>query len=552
MENIRDWCVSRQLWWGHRIPAYYVVLPGDRAGSHDDPHYWVVARTPEAALRQAAERFALPAEQITLEQDPDVLDTWFSSALFPFSIFGWPEETEELRLFFPGTLLETGHDILFFWVARMVMMSHQLCGKPPFRDVFLHAIVRDAHGRKMSKSLGNVIDPVDIIQGISLDGLHQQLIQGNLDKAEFEIAKRGQQEDFPKGIPECGTDALRFALLAYVAQGRDINLDVNRVLGYRHFCNKLWNAVKFVKLRLGDGFVPHAHAQEVSMQAAMDRWILSRLAAAAEACERGFKEYDFPHYTTAIYNFWLYELCDVYLECTKPIFADGSDDAAREACRQALYTCAETGLRLLAPAMPLITEELWQRLPRRAADAAPSIHVSAFPDVEQHARWRDAVLDADVELVRDVVRALRTCRDQYLQPRDRPSAFVRALQPDREPVLARFASVLRTLANLHSVEILPTNAAAPAGAAMETVTGRCEVFVLVKGHVDVGLELRKLADKLARTEQSIAKLQKTMQIPDYETRVVERVRQDNAERLSTLQVDLANVHRAIATYEAMQ
>uniref|UniRef100_A0A8C2F5Y5 valine--tRNA ligase n=1 Tax=Cyprinus carpio TaxID=7962 RepID=A0A8C2F5Y5_CYPCA len=296
MDNIRDWCISRQLWWGHRIPAYFV--------SDVDGHYWVSGRSEEEAREKAAKRFNVTADKISLRQDEDVLDTWFSSGIFPFSIFGWP--TEDLRVFYPGTLLETGHDILFFWVARMVMMGLKLTGKLPFKEVYLHAVVRDAHGRKMSKSLGNVIDPLDVITGISLEGLHAQLIESNLDPLEIEKAKQGQKSDYPSGIPECGTDALRFALCAYTSQGRDINLDVNRILGYRHFCNKLWNAVKFAMRTLGEGFL--CGSESVS-----DRWILSRLSAAVALCDGGFQAYDFPTITTAIYSFWLYELCDVYL-----------------------------------------------------------------------------------------------------------------------------------------------------------------------------------------------------------------------------------------------
>ncbi|XP_039287270.1 valine--tRNA ligase [Nilaparvata lugens] len=247
MENIRDWCVSRQLWWGHRIPAYYVTIddPSVKAGTEIDNEYWVSGRSEQEAAEKAAKKFGVPVSKIKLKQDPDVLDTWFSSGLFPFSIFGWPEETEELKAFYPGTLLETGHDIIFFWVARMVFFGQRLLNKLPFKEIFLHPIVRDAHGRKMSKSLGNVIDPMDVIAGATLAHLHQQLADSNLDPAELERARQGQRKDYPAGIPECGTDALRFALCAYMTQGRDINLDILRVQGYRFFCNKLWNATKF-------------------------------------------------------------------------------------------------------------------------------------------------------------------------------------------------------------------------------------------------------------------------------------------------------------------
>uniref|UniRef100_A0A674BQJ9 valine--tRNA ligase n=1 Tax=Salmo trutta TaxID=8032 RepID=A0A674BQJ9_SALTR len=378
LDNIRDWCISRQLWWGHRIPAYFVTVndPSVKPGEDMDGHYWVSGRTEEEARDKAAKRFNVSTDKITLRQDEDVLDTWFSSGIFPFSIFGWPNETQDLSVFYPGSLLETGHDILFFWVARMVMMGLKLTGKLPFKEVYLHAVVRDAHGRKMSKSLGNVIDPLDVITGISLE-----LQDSNLDPVEVEKAKQGQKSDYPTGIPECGTDALRFALCAYTSQGRDINMDVNRILGYRHFCNKLWNAVKFAMRTLGDNFVP-SEKESVS-----DRWILSRLCSAVGQCNAGFQAYDFPAITTAIYNFWLYELCDVYLAVV---------------CRQTLFTCLETGLRLLAPIMPFVGEELYQRLPRRRSqDDHSSIHVTPYPETEE------------MEFAMTVVRTIRSLRADY-------------------------------------------------------------------------------------------------------------------------------------------
>jgi valyl-tRNA synthetase len=330
LEDARPWCISRQLWWGHRIPAYKATLSEEHKSFDKEEDYWVCGITEEEALASAVEKFECGKDQITLEQDPDVLDTWFSSALVPFSAFGWPDENPEPSRFFPGELLETGHDILFFWVARMVMFSLSLCDKLPFKEVYLHAMVRDAHGRKMSKSLGNVIDPRDVINGVTLKDLQATLLSGNLDAKEIKKAQDGQAADYPDGIPECGTDALRFALCSYTSQGRDINLDVKRVEGYRKFCNKLWNAIRlvfivfsennrfrFAQMQLGDDFVP---AKDVlQSKTGIDKWILSRLADCVETCTTGFKTYDFPAVTTAIYNFWLYELCDVYLETVKPV-----------------------------------------------------------------------------------------------------------------------------------------------------------------------------------------------------------------------------------------
>jgi valyl-tRNA synthetase len=290
MEGIKDWCVSRQLWWGHRIPAFKVSLVG-QAPLPDVSRSWVVARSEEEARAQAAARFGCPPGDISLKQDEDVLDTWFSSGLFPFSTFGWPNtEHPDFKAFYPNTILETGWDILFFWVARMVMLGQELTGQLPFRTVYLHAMVRDKYGKKMSKSSGNVVDPLEVIHGCSLEALHQKVHEGNLPPKEVEGAIKAQKADFPDGIPECGADALRFGLLAYTVQGRDVNLDINRVVGYRQFCNKLWNATRFAMAHLTkDKYSPKPMEDTLEelisspSLALRDRWILSRLNHATTA-----------------------------------------------------------------------------------------------------------------------------------------------------------------------------------------------------------------------------------------------------------------------------
>lgn len=338
---------------------------------------WIVARNLEEATQKALDKFKVTAGEITLHQDEDVLDTWFSSGLFPFSVFGWPDQTDDFKLFYPTTLLETGHDILFFWVARMVFFGQKLTGKLPFKEVFLHPMVRDAHGRKMSKSLGNVIDPIDVINGITLEGLQEQLVGSNLDPKEFERAKAGQKQDYPNGIPECGTDAMRFALCAYLSQARDINLDILRVQGYRFFCNKLWNATKFALMYFTGDEKYDVLTKLTSQESPSDLWILSRLTHTIDACNKAFENYEFANATNACYSFWLYDLCDHYLECLKPVF-NSDDEAKKTMARKVLYTCLDLGMRLLSPFMPFITEELFQRLPR-ADLGIVSICVSSFP-----------------------------------------------------------------------------------------------------------------------------------------------------------------------------
>ncbi|XP_041963961.1 valine--tRNA ligase isoform X1 [Alosa sapidissima] len=560
MDNIRDWCISRQLWWGHRIPAYFVTVddPAVKPGEDMDGHYWVSGRSEAEAKEKAAKRFNVPAEKISLRQDEDVLDTWFSSGIFPFSIFGWPNETQDLNVFYPGTLLETGHDILFFWVARMVMMGLKLTGKLPFTEVYLHAVVRDAHGRKMSKSLGNVIDPLDVITGISLEGLHAQLKDSNLDPVEVEKAKEGQKSDYPSGIPECGTDALRFALCAYTSQGRDINLDVNRILGYRHFCNKLWNAVKFAMRTLGEDFTPSDKPQLCGEESVCDRWILSRLSAAVALCGAGFQNYDFPAITTAIYNFWLYELCDVYLECVKPVVsradAGADPDAQRQAqvCRQTLYTCLEAGLRLLAPIMPFVGEELFQRLPRRRPhDSPPSISVTPYPETSEFC-WHSEKVDKEMDFVMSVVRTIRSLRADYNLTKTRADCYLQCIDAQTVGVVQRYSLQIQTLSYSQTITaVTGGDSAIPEGCAVAIASDRCTVHLMLKGLIDVEKEVCKLSGKKADLQKQMDKLREKMAKSDYRDKVPAKVQEADAEKMRQSQTELEKVMEAIENFKRM-
>ncbi|KAK3524786.1 hypothetical protein QTP86_005463 [Hemibagrus guttatus] len=391
---------------------------------------WVWGQSESEARERAAADLGVDPNAVVLIRDPDVLDTWFSSALFPFAMLGWPEQTEDLKQFYPNTILETGSDLIFFWVARMVMLGTELTGQLPFKKVLFHSLVRDKHGRKMSKSLGNVIDPLDVISGVSLERLQEKVMEGNLDTREREVALEAQKKDFPKGIPECGTDALRFALCSYKAQGEDISMSVSHVLSCRHFCNKMWQTVRFTLGALKDlqGALPLEETFAVSR---IDRWICSRLYSTVIQCDKGFESYELHTVTSALHSFWLHSLCDVYLECIKPVLKqDVIENEARNEEKQiataVLYHCVSISLRLLSPFMPFLTEELWQRLQPYSPNptTAPcSVCVQPYPTASQLRHWYFPEEETDFPLVQEVVRVARSLRAQCHMTKERPDTF---------------------------------------------------------------------------------------------------------------------------------
>ncbi|KAL3686885.1 hypothetical protein R1sor_013194 [Riccia sorocarpa] len=550
LENIRDWCISRQLWWGHRVPAWYVTLEDDELtefGVYND--HWVVRRSPEEAEIEAAERY--PGKKFTLTQDPDVLDTWFSSGLFPFSTMGWPENTADLQAFYPTTLLETGHDILFFWVARMVMMGMKLTGQPPFKQVLLHAMVRDAHGRKMSKSLGNVIDPMEVINGITLKELHKRLEEGNLDPREVEKAKAGQTLDFPNGIPECGADALRFALIAYTAQSVNINLDIQRVVGYRHWCNKLWNVIRFAMMNLGNEFVPSERLDVATLPFGC-KWILSVLNAAVKKTVASFEALDLSEASTAMYSWWLYQLCDVFVEISKPALnGDEADPVAaqiKKATRDTLWVCLDTGLRLLHPIMPFLTEELWQRLPQRQGEnVKSSIVLAPYPSpVEQ---WENPEVEAEMSSIESAVRAIRSLRMNYgLQPKQRCALYLLCRTPEVADTMQKGSGIISTLATLSSVQIIAEVESAPGGCAVAIIDEQLSAYLLLTGLVDANVELTKLQKKKEDIIKQQEALAKRMNAPGYVEKVPASVREDNLSKDSKYAAELATVDEAIENF----
>eukprot|EP01102_Stenamoeba_stenopodia_P012148 TRINITY_DN379_c0_g1_i2.p1 TRINITY_DN379_c0_g1~~TRINITY_DN379_c0_g1_i2.p1 ORF type:complete len:1044 (-),score=309.33 TRINITY_DN379_c0_g1_i2:162-3293(-) len=549
LENIQDWCISRQLWWGHRIPAYLVKIAG-KDTNVNDPNSWVVARTREEALAAAAAKFGVDASTIQLEQDEDVLDTWFSSGLFPFSVFGWPDETEDFKTFYPTSCLETGHDILFFWVARMVMMGLSLTDKLPFTRVLLHAMVRDAHGRKMSKTLGNVIDPIDVIEGITLAQLQETLLKGNLDPKEIEKAKEGQATDYPNGISECGTDAMRFALCAYTSQGKNINLDVNRVAAYRNFCNKLWNATKFAMMTLGENFKPNATPDLTGSESPIDKWILNKLNVAIKETNQGLADFEFAQSTSAIYNFWLYQLCDVYLEAIKPVtkadVSDPANAAKKRAAQDTLFTCLEYGLKLIHPFMPYVSEELYQRLPRREGDNTPSICVARYPTTV--AAWSNPEIESEIKLVQDAVHAARSLRADYnLTAKQRVSVYIRAHKSELVDIFERHKGIFLSLSLASDVTVGAGEA--PEGCAVNILNEHVEVYLVVKGIVDIKAEIQKMEAKKKKLEGDLENWKKKLNAPNYETKVPENVRKLNAEKITALTQEIQTTINAIENFK---
>ncbi|XP_026409220.1 valine--tRNA ligase, mitochondrial 1-like isoform X2 [Papaver somniferum] len=549
--NIRDWCISRQLWWGHRVPAWYVALEDDQLqeyGVYAD--HWVVGRDEEEARSEATKKFV--GKKFQMIQDPDVLDTWFSSGLFPLSVLGWPDNTADFRAFYPTSVLETGHDILFFWVARMVMLGMQLSGDVPFRKVYLHPMIRDAHGRKMSKSLGNVIDPLEVINGVTLENLHKRLEEGNLDPNELVVAKEGQVKDFPNGIAECGADALRFALVSYTAQSDKINLDIQRVVGYRQWCNKLWNAIRFAMTKLGDNYIPPTKLNPDSLPFSC-KWILSVLNKAISKTVTSLESYEFSDASTAVYSWWQFQLCDIFIEAIKPYFVgDDKFNDERSAARDTLWICLDNGLRLLHPFMPYVTEELWQRLPQVAGNRAKkeSIMISEYPSVVKE--WTNEAIENEMDLVETLVKSIRSIRAD-LPPNERlgrKPAFVVCRSDAVGDVIRSRELEISTLASLSSFEIVAENDANLATCLVNVANEHFSTYLQqAQGSLNAEAEREKLIKKKDDIQKQRDALQQKMNSIGYEVKVPEHIRAENDKKLAKLLQELKIVEDAFEILE---
>lgn len=470
---------------------------------------------------------------------------------------GWPDSTDDLKAFYPTSLLETGLDILFFWVARMVMMGLELTDQLPFHTVFLHAMVRDKEGRKMSKSLGNVIDPLEVIDGCSLQALQDRLDAGNLPGKEIERAKKNNEAEFPSGIPECGSDALRFGLLAYTVQGRDINMDVSRVVSYRMFGNKLWNATKFA-LQFVSDFAPTPTLLDDVMSsgkmALRDKFMISRLMNGTKAVNDFLSNYKFGDAQQAVYSLWMDDICDVYLELIKPVVYDDSDanKDSRWAAQATLWVAIETGLRLLQPMMPFITEELWQRLPGRGtlgASEPETIMLAPYPEyVESYA---DAACEESMTNTMKIVKACRSLRASYNIPKKNKTNYFIKVSGPAENAAKDQTSDIMTLGVAASVQVNPDEGSIPKTVGTVIVDDCLTVLMDLKGMVDFKVEIERLQKKLKTTLPQMEQLQKKMEAEEYESKVPDDLKVKNTERLESLQRTKVELEEAIANFEKL-
>ncbi|HHJ13001.1 MAG TPA: valine--tRNA ligase [Gammaproteobacteria bacterium] len=522
MRNIQDWCISRQIWWGHRIPAWY------------DPQGNVYVGRSEQEVR---ERHNLP-EGLALRQDEDVLDTWFSSALWPFSTLGWPERTERLQTFYPTSVLVTGFDIIFFWVARMIMMGLKFMGEVPFREVYIHGLVRDAHGNKMSKSKGNVLDPIDLIDGIDLESLVQKRTGSMMQPHLAEKIAKQTRKDFPEGIPAFGTDALRFTFAAMASTGRDINFDLNRIGGYRNFCNKLWNAARYVLMNTeGRDCGLDGGALQYS---AADRWILSRLQRVETEVIRHFGGYRLDLAAQAIYSFIWDEYCDWYLELSKTVLNDAaSSEAARRGTRHSLVRVLETVLRLAHPIIPFITEEIWQRVAPLAGVTGETIMLQPYPAPDES--LRDESAEAEIEWVQQFVLGVRKIRSGMdIDPRkplpvllDNGDARDRAwLEANRGFVVA--------LARLESVQWLDGHDAPESATAL---VGKLKVLIPMAGLIDKEAELARLEKELVRKRQELERTESKLANANFVAKAPAAVVDKERGKLEDIRATLASLEQ---------
>jgi valyl-tRNA synthetase len=525
MHRIEDWCISRQLWWGHRIPAWYDPDGNIHVGSSEE---------------DARRRSGL-SDDIELKQDEDVLDTWFSSALWPFTTLGWPEKTDYLERFYPTSVMVTGFDIIFFWVARMIMMGLKFMDDVPFKTVYIHGLIRDGHGQKMSKSKGNVLDPLDLIDGIELEQLIKKRTAGLMQPQMAPAIEKATKKEFPDGIQPFGTDALRFTFAALATNGRDIRFDLGRIEGYRNFCNKLWNAARFVLMQTEGKAV-----KPTTGPAVIERWIQSRANRMVAEVEAQFNDYRLDLATHALYEFTWNEYCDWYLEFTKATLQSASADE-QAAIRHTLLSVLETCLRALHPIMPFITEEIWQRVKTPLEIEGASIMLQPFPV----AGPIDEVAEEDVEWIKHVVQGIRRVRSELnLSPAKSLDVLFQAGHAGDHSRQQRFSDVLGQLAKIQSMAWVDekTDTAQCAVA----LVGDMKILIPLKGLVDVEEELARLARQLKRDNADLQKSEGKLGNRHFVDNAPAAVVEQERERLLSHKANVANLHVQIRQLEALR
>ena len=518
MRNIQDWCISRQIWWGHRIPAWY-----------DDDGNIYVGRSEQ----EVRERHDLPADY-PIRQDEDVLDTWFSSALWPFSTLGWPHETERLKDFYPTNVLVTGFDIIFFWVARMIMMGEKFMHAVPFHEVYVHGLVRDSNGDKMSKSKGNVLDPIDLIDGIDLESLVTKRTSGMMQPRLARKIEKQTRKEFPNGIPGFGTDAVRFTFAALAATGRDIKFDLGRVEGYRNFCNKIWNAARFVLMNTeGEDCGQDGGKTELSLA---DRWIISRLQQAEKAVCDAIDGYRFDQAAKAIYEFTWNAYCDWYLELAKATLNDdNASTQAKRGTRRTLVRVLETQLRLMHPVMPFISEEIWQRVAPLAGRSGDTIMTQPFPQADESKI--DAAAVKEMEWVMQFILGMRRIKGEMNIPPGKPLPVLLQNSSEQDRCwLQANRHYLDFLARLESVTILDQGETPPDSST--ALVGEMGLLIPMAGLIDKEAELTRLKKELERLRRELDSSEKKLCNPAFVDKapaaVVDKVRQKMTEQHSAI------------------
>ena len=514
MRNIQDWCISRQIWWGHRIPAWY-----DETGNIYVAH----------SEKEAREKHRL-GDEIALKQDNDVLDTWFSSALWPFSTLGWPDKTDALKTFYPTSVLVTGFDIIFFWVARMIMMGLKFMDDIPFREIYIHGLVRDAHGQKMSKSKGNVLDPIDLIDGIELETLVAKRRAGLMQPKMADRIEKVTRKDFPEGIPAFGTDALRFTFAALASTGRDINFDLGRIEGYRNFCNKLWNAARYVLMNTEDRDCGQ-NGGEIQLSAA-DRWIISLLQKTEKEVTRGIENYRFDLAAQAIYTFIWDEYCDWYLELSKPVLTNPeSPEAALRGTRRTLVRLMETVLRLIHPFTPYISEEIWQRMAPLAGVEGDTIMLQPYPAADPDMIDHEAT--SEVEWIKSFIIGVRKIRSgMNIDPRKMLPVLLQGGTSKNRDRLDNNLHYIINVGRVESATWLNEDDEAPESST--ALVGDMKLLIPLAGLIDKTAEVSRLAKEVERKTSELERCEKKLSNSSFVDKAPAAVVEKERERASEL------------------